>query len=52
MINAKNKYGDIYVLITEKESPYVTKQTILDLIDKNQIVLTKKSQEILKKYKH
>jgi hypothetical protein len=45
-------YGDKFKIITEKESPYITKNKIFELIDSNIIVVTEKSLEKLKKYKH
>jgi len=44
-------YGDKYNIITEVESPYITKSLILDLIKCGVIKLTKKADIVLKKYR-
>jgi hypothetical protein len=49
---AKEIFGDTYFVITEIESPYVTKQKIIDLISCGMIKLTKNSENIFKKYKY
>ena len=49
---AKEIFGDTYFVITEIESPYVTKQKIIDLISCGVIKLTKNSENIFKKYKY
>lgn len=45
-------YGDKFKVITEKESPYISKNRIFELIDSNVVVVTEKSLEKLKKYKY
>ncbi len=45
-------YGDKYKIITEVESPYITKSLILDLIKSGVVKLTKRAELVLKKYKH
>ena len=49
---AKNIYGDRFILITEKESPYVTKNIIQHLIKNGEIILISNSEKIFKRYKH
>lgn len=45
-------YGDKYKVITEKESPYLEKTKIFELIDSGVVRVNKKSLNILKIYKH
>jgi hypothetical protein len=49
--NAKKRYGDSYILITEKESPYITKKEIKKLIEEGVVVLAKNSENSLIKYR-
>ena len=44
-------YGDRYKVITEIESPYITKSLILNLIESGSIKLTKRAEIVLKKYR-
>lgn len=44
-------YGDKYKVITEVESPYIKKSLICELISCGKIKLTKKSENVLLKYK-
>jgi hypothetical protein len=48
----KKYYGEKYKVITEKESPYVTKELIFNLIENEEVFLTKNAFNILKKYNH
>jgi hypothetical protein len=48
----KEIFGDNYLVITETESPYVTKQKIIELISSGVVKLTKNSENIFKKYKY
>jgi len=50
---AKEKYGDKFILVTEIESPYVSKDLINNFISKGMIVLANNnSEKIFKRYKH
>jgi len=44
-------YGDNYKVITEIESPYITKDLIRDLIDSGKVRLTDKAEKVLEKYR-
>ena len=49
----KEKYGEKFKLITEKESPYVSKEKIFSYISKGIVKLCNHSSTILEeKYKH
>jgi hypothetical protein len=45
-------YGTQFNVITEKEVPYIEKKIIFDLITNGEVILTKKSYEILEKYRY
>jgi hypothetical protein len=50
---AKEKYGNKFILITEVESPYVSKDLIKKLIMKGDIVLTNNNSDVIfKRYKY
>ena len=49
---AKEKFGDTYKVITEKECNYITKETIKNLIENGNILLVKNSEKIFEKYRH
>lgn len=44
-------HGDNYKVITEIESPYITKGLIRDLIDSGKIKLTDRAEKVLEKYR-
>jgi len=44
-------HGDNYKVITEIESPYITKSLICDLINSGKVKLTQRSEKILNKYR-
>jgi hypothetical protein len=44
-------YGENYKIITEVESPYITKDLIRDLINSGEVKLTNRSKKVLEKYK-
>jgi hypothetical protein len=48
----KEIFGENYSIITEIESPYVTKQKIIELISTGAVKLTKNSENIFKKYRY
>lgn len=49
---AKEKFGEIYKVITEEKCNYITKNTIKNLIESGNVVLVKNSEKIFEKYKH
>lgn len=49
---AKEKFGEIYKVITEEKCSYITKDTIKNLIESGNVVLVKNSEKIFEKYKH
>lgn len=44
-------YGDKYNVITEVESPYITKALIRELIDSGKVKLTDRAEKVLEKYR-
>lgn len=44
-------YGDNYKVITEVESPYITKALIRNLIDSGKVKLTDRAEKVLEKYR-
>lgn len=49
--SAKKVYGEKYKVITEEESPYVSKEIIMELIESKNIILSESSKDILARYK-
>jgi len=49
---AKEKYKNKYRVVTETENSYLSKTEIENLIKDGYVILTKKSQEKLERYKH
>jgi hypothetical protein len=45
-------YGNKYKVITEKETPYLEKDKILELIESGVVIVNEKSLKILEKYKY
>ena len=43
-------HGDNYKVITEVESPYITKSLIRELIDSGEVKLTNRAEKVLEKY--
>jgi hypothetical protein len=48
----KELFGNDYRVITEIECPYVKKQIIIELIENGNVILTKNSEDIFKKYRY
>jgi hypothetical protein len=48
----KEILGEKYLVITEIESPYITKEKINELIMSGVVKLNKNSENILKKYRY
>lgn len=48
---AKEKYGDRFKVITEIDCPYLSKEIIINLIIKKDVLLTKNGQNALLKYR-
>jgi hypothetical protein len=46
-----NVHGDNYKVITEVESPYITKELIRELINHGQVKLNKRAEIVLEKYR-
>ena len=45
-------YGEKYKVITEIETPYISKSQILELIETGAIIVKTNSLKVLEKYKH
>jgi hypothetical protein len=49
---AKEKFGCVYNVITEKECYYISKDTIKNLIEIGSVILVKNSEKIFERYKN